>query len=160
MVPAGDLAVQVLAGIEGLGQLLGDGRAASLVGPVHQECLEKYTAQAFEVDARMLQEPCILRRDGRMDQMLGEVFIGNESPVFDMEGGQGLPILGDHLRGQLAVRVFQLLERGDLGKQPDDEQQKQHGGERHRHQDPEPLAYLFLRLFFHTFIVKMAEIQN
>ena len=160
LVPAGNLAVQLLAGIQGLGELLGDGGSAALVGLAHEEGLEEHAAQTLEVDAGMPLEAGVLRRDGRMDQVLGQILVSDEGSVLYVEGCQGLAILGDDLRSQLAVRVLQLLERGDLGKQPHHQQHEEQGGEGDCHQDPEPLGYFLFRFVFHIVARASYETQN
>ena len=132
------------AGIKGFGQLLGDGGSAALGGIPGKQRAEKHTPQGLDVYAGMFIEPFVLRGHGRLHQRLGQFFVADKRPVFDMIGGQDFPFLRYDLRGQLGIRVFQFFDGGYIGKGPyGSQQQRQH---RHRgyHDYPEPLADFLL----------------
>ena len=145
-----DLARLLPAGIEGLGQLLGDGAAAALAGAVHQERLEQDAPEALEVDARVLVETDVLRRHGRLDQVRRQFVVIDEGAVFDVIGRQDLAFLGDDLGGQLAVRVLQFLDGRDLGERPYEGEQHGHQHERGRDEPPEYPDDFLLFIFGHS----------
>ena len=147
--PAWDLAVHLTTGIQGLGQLLGDGTSAALAGVSHEQGLEEHAAEADHVDAGMPVETLVLGSDGRLDKAGGQFIVTGIRAVLDMEGGQDLASVGDHLGGKLAVRVLQLLEGRDLGEDPYEDQKCQ--DQRHGSGDeyPEPLGYFLASAVFH-----------
>ena len=147
--PSRNLALYLAAGVQGLGQLLGDGTAATLAGVGHEQGLKEHAAKADHVDAGMLVEALVLGGDGRLDEAGCQFVVTGIGAVLDMECGQDLAAVGNHLRGELAVRVLQLLERRDLGKDPNEDQESQdqsHGG---GDKDPEPLGYFLACAVFH-----------
>ena len=150
-----DLARLLPAGIEGLGQLLGDGAAAALAGAVHQERLEQDAPEALEVDARVLVETDVLRGHGRLDQVRRQFVVIDEGAVFDVIGRQDLAFLGDDLGGQLAVRVLQFLDGRDLGEGPYDSEQEEDQGDRRQEQDPEPAYDLLACIVCHLKFLSM-----
>ena len=83
------------------------------------------------------------------DEMRGQLVITYIGTVLDMERGEHLAVLSDHLGGKLVLGVLQLLERGDLRKDAHQQQQEEHQGERSRYQDPKPLDYLLFGNLFH-----------
>ena len=141
--PSGDLAAHIGTRIEGLGQLLGDGGTAALAAVAQEQGLEEDAAQSDEIDAGMLVEPGVFRRDGGVDEVGGQFLVGNEGPVLDMEGGQDLTVLGNNLRGKFAVRVFQFFERGNVGEHPDQQQHENEQGKREAEKHPEALYDIF-----------------
>ena len=148
---AGDAALHVLTGIEGLGQLLGDGTAAALRGVSQEDRLEEHAAQAAEVDAGMPVEAGILGGDGRVDHVAGDLVVAYIRTVLDMIGIEDLAVVGDQQGGQVAVGILDLFERRNLGEEGHQQQAQQQAGKRQGDQDPEPLGYLFLRRRFHFF---------
>ena len=98
----------------------------------------------------MLVETRVLRGDGRLDQVRGQVEVIYMGTVLDMESGQQFTVLGQHLGRQLAVRVLQFLEGGDVRKGPDQQQKKHDGCDGNREDTPEPLDNYLLFFFGHT----------
>ena len=139
----------LLAGVEGLRQLLGDGGAATLAGIAGQERLEQDAEQAGDVDAGMVVETGVLGGDRRLHEVQGKLVIAHEGPVLDMVGRQDLAFLGDDLGSQLAVRVLELLDGRDLGESPDDPEQDKDQGDRGQKQDPEPADDLLACIVCH-----------
>ena len=139
----------LLAGVEGLRQLLGDGGAATLAGIAGQERLEQDAEQAGDVDAGMVVETGVLGGDRRLHEVQGKLVIAHEGPVLDMVGRQDLAFLGDDLGGQLAVRVLELFDGRDLGEGPDDPEQDKDQGDRGQKQDPEPADDLLACIVCH-----------
>ena len=79
-----------------------------------------------------------------------EFFITYIRTVLYMESRQDLAVFGYHLRRKIALRVFQFLERRDVGKHPHAEDQRRHkqyrGGEKH----PEPFDYFLFSCILHN----------
>ena len=128
----------LLAGIEGLRELLGDGGTAALAGVAGQERLEQDAEKAGDVDAGMAVETGVLGGDRRLHEVQGKFVIAYEGAVLDMVGREDLAFLGDDLGGQLAVRILQLLVARNLGEGPDDSEQQEAQHDRRDQQDPEP----------------------
>ena len=145
-----ELAHPGAAGVEGLGQLLGDGGSASLGGVAGQERAEKHAAQGLEVYARMFIEAFVLRGHAGLHQRGGQFFVAHESAVFYMISGQDLAFLGNHLGGQLGIRVLQFFDGRDIGQSPDQRQQHGQGHHRGDDQEPEPLGQSFLACLGHS----------
>ena len=146
----GDLAADIAPGIQGLGQLLGDGAAAALARIPHEERLEKHPSQTLEIDARMPVEAHVLGCHGGLHKVFRELVIADEGPVLDMVCGKDLSVLGNHLGGQLALRILQFLDCGDVGKEPDSHQHQQEQGDRSQQDAPEPLQYAVYGFVRHT----------
>ena len=115
-----------------LGELLRDGRAAALRGVLQQHGLHRHASQRGDVDARMVAEADILRGDERRDdrrhlaavepdaqRRIGrkEVVVLHVGTVLHEERAEHLAVLGIDLRGEVAARILQLLER----RQPSEE---------------------------------------
>ncbi len=128
----------LLAGIQRLRQLLGDGGTAALAGVTGEERLEQDAEKARDVDPGMPVETGVFRGDGRLHQVQGQFVIAHERTVFDMVGCEDLAFLGDDLGGELAVGILQLFDGRDLGEGPNDPQQHEHQGDRGEEKDPEP----------------------
>ena len=139
------------AGIEGLGQLLGDGGAAALGGIPRKEGAEKHAAQGLEIHTGMLVEAFVLRSHGGLDQRGCQFLIGDESPVFYMISSKDFPFFRDDLGGQLGVRIFQFFDGGDICESPYEAKQQHHKEHRGDEQNPEPPGYFFLCTVRHDF---------
>ena len=127
--------------IEGLGELLGYGRAASLAGVAHQYGLDRHTAEGLNVYAGVLVEAFVLSRNRRLHKVRGQFVIACERTVLDVEGGENLAVLRDYLGRELGVRVFQFLEGRYVGKCPYQRYAEENQDQRtHRHY-PDPLHY-------------------
>ncbi len=145
----------LLAGIQCLGQLLGDGGTAALAGIPRKERLEQDAEQAGNVNAGMAVETGVLGGDRRLHEVQGKLVITHERTVLDMVGRQDLAFLGDDLGGQLAVRVLQLFNGRDLGEGPDDPEQDEDQGDRRQEQDPEPADDLLACIVCHLKILSL-----
>ena len=139
----------LLAGVEGLRELLGDGGTAALAGVAGQERLEQDAEKAGDVDAGVAVETGVLGGDRRLHEVLGKLVIADEGAVLDMVGREDLAFLGDDLGGQLAVRVLQLLDGRDLGEGPDEPEQDEDQDDRRQEQDPEPADDLLACIVCH-----------
>ena len=84
-----------------------------------------------------------------MDQMFREFIVTHERAILDVESRKDLTIFCYNLGGKLTLRILKILERRDVGKGPDWQNQY----ENHRHRDceqyPEPLDYPFFSLICH-----------
>ena len=145
------------AGIQGLGQLLGDGGAAALGGIPAQEGFEHHAGQGLDVHARMLIKALVFRGHGGLDQRGSQFVIAYESSVLYMVGGKDLSFLRNDLGGQLGVRVLQLLQGRDVRKGPDQAQQQEQSHERSNQKDPVPLDNFFLLVLSHLVIFSYAH---
>ena len=137
-------------GIQGLGQLLGDGGTAALRGIAGQQGFEEHAAQGFQVYSGMLVEAFVLRGHGGLHQRGGQFFVAHEGTVLYMISGKDFAFFGNDLGGQLGIGVLQLLDGRDIGQGPD---QDEEGGQQHYRrdkQDPEPLDDFFLDGFCHV----------
>ncbi len=161
MVYSGNLPSHISPWVEGLRQLLRDRAAAPLAGIMQQDRLEKHSSKPLEINSGMLVETDILRGHGGVDKVRRDLIVGDIRPVLDMERGQNLPVLGEDLRGQFVVRVFQVLERRDVGEHPDKEYHNYKKQHRKRHNDPEPLGYFLSSRVGHNkdkFITKFGKL--
>ena len=134
------VAAQLFARVEGLGQLLGDGGAAALAGAVQQQRLEAHAAQAAEVDARMFVEPGVFRCHHGVYQRLREVGELDERAVLYMIGIEYFTVFGDEQGGQVALGIFELLERGNLGEQRHAQQGDKEDHNGRQDDSPEPFC--------------------
>ena len=130
---------------------------------MQQDRLDQHTSQSLEINSGMLVETHVLRGHGGVHKIRGDLVVGNVGPVLDVERRQDLPVLRDDLRGQLVVRVFQILERRDVGEHPDKEYHKDKKQHRKRHHDPEPLDYFLSSRVGHNkdkFITKFGKLPS
>ena len=134
------VAVEFLTRIEGLGQLLGDGGTAALAGVVQEERLETHAGQSAEVDAGMLVEAGVFRGDHRIDQRLRKVGVLDERAVLYMIGIEYLAVFRKEFRGQVALGIFEFLERRNLGEDRHAEQGHEENGNGRQDNPPEPFG--------------------
>ena len=97
---------------EVLGQLLGDGASAAAAAMTADEGLEEDAEKAAGVDAGVFIEAHILGGDKGVDEVGRELVVGYVGTVLDADETKDFAIGGDDLGGLIALRIFQLLERG------------------------------------------------
>ena len=151
LVYAGDAAARFRAGIQSLGQLLGDGTATALFARTAQDSLENHTAQAAEIHARVFIETAVFRRYQRVDQVRGELVVSHIRTVLDVKGCQNLPVIGQNLRREFVLGIFQFFKRGNLRKESDGQQEEQGEGQGCAHHNPRPFYDFFSGFLFHFF---------
>ena len=95
-------------------------------------------------------ETGVLRCHGGVYDMGGQFIVIDECPVFYMERSQDFTVLSQNLGRKLAVRVLQLLERGDFCKERDSQQKKGDSKHREGQKTPEHGCYSLLCFRFHS----------
>ena len=90
---AGEFAGGLLPGEEGLGQLLGDGAAASAgAGIAQEDGLDPDPGQAAEVDAAVIVEADVLGGYGGGYDIGGQLVVSYVRAVLDMVGSYQFPV--------------------------------------------------------------------
>ena len=145
---------------EVLGQLLRDRRTAALRGVLQQQGLHRHARQRGDVDARMVAEAHVLRGDQRRDdgrhlpsvepdteRRIGgeQVGILHVGAVLHEERADHLAVLRIDLRGEVAARVLQLLERRDAAESSQRREQQHHGHQREGREGRAPDPFYRLR---------------
>ena len=150
----------LVAGEEGLGQLLGDGAAAALAGIAHHDGLHGHAGKGTEVDAGMLAEAGVLGGDRRVDERFRQLVEGYIRAVFYMVCIENFAVAADQLGGQIRLWILQFFKRWDLGKNTHQKQAQGQDQERRHKQDPPPFDYFFLGFKLHFRIGLKCEFSN
>ena len=96
---------------EVFGELLRDGAASPLTAVAERERLHRHTGERNEIEARMAVEAGILGGDEGGDEGGRQLLVIDIRPVLYEERTEQTAVVRIYLRSQVALRVFELLER-------------------------------------------------